>query len=187
MMLPSPMGDLKLGFLGRNYPHKNVRIFPDIVRELKELFRLRARFYVTFTEKEWAECSEDFRSCAYNVGVLTAAQCPSFYRSLDAVVFPSLLECFSATPLEAMAMEKPLFASERQFNRNICADHAYYFDPLNPKSAAEQIARVFRGRGPDKLSLKAARDHALRFSNARDRALEYLNLLEQGAAMRNPL
>jgi glycosyltransferase involved in cell wall biosynthesis len=186
LSLPTVEGDLKgglkLGFLGRNYIHKNTRIFPEIVSILKEAHGIDAKIHVTFDDLEWQACSPEFRACCVNVGRLKIVQCPAFYRSLDAVVFPSLLECASATPLEALAMEKPLFASDRPFNHDLCSHHAHYFDPLSPASAAAVIARVFAAGGLDPAALRAAREHALAFSNPRDRALKYLGLL-----MRDPL
>lgn len=175
--LPVEEGYLRLGFLGRNYFHKNTAIFPDIANALKELHGIKARFYVTFNEEEWARCSPEFRSVCINVGPLTVAQCPRFYQQLDAVVFPSLLECFSATPLEAMAMGKPLFASDRPFNRDVCGSHAHYFDPLSPRSAADAIANVFGGTGPKSHDLTAAREYAINFSSPKERAEKYLKLL----------
>lgn len=178
---PRAGSELALGFVGRNYMHKNTEIFPEIAAILRQTHGIAARFYVTFTDEEWAACSPDFRAACVNVGPLTVAQCPSFYKALDGVVFPSLLECFSATPLEAMAMEKPLFASDRPFNRDVCQDHAHYFDPLSPASAAAAIAGVFGGAGPDGTALQAAREHAFGFSNARERARKYLDLLTRSA------
>lgn len=173
--------DLHLGFLGRNYLHKNTVIFPTIVTHLEKKYSIKARFYVTFTDKEWKACTPEFRDVCINVGPLLLAQCPTFYRALDGIVFPSLLECFSVTPLEAMAMERPLFASDRPFNRDVCQDHAHYFDPHSPESAAEQIAKVFANGGPDKEALRAARGHAINFSNPKERAEKYLALLMQCA------
>jgi glycosyltransferase involved in cell wall biosynthesis len=98
---------------------------------------------------------------------------------MDAVIFPSLLECFSATPLEAMVMGKPLFASDRPFNREVCHSHAHYFDPLSPASAATAIAKVFANGVADPRALQIARDHAIHFSNPKERAKEYLSLLMQ--------
>lgn len=169
--------DLRLGFVGRNYPHKNTQIFPAIVAELERVFGIKARFFVTFNDVEWAACSAEFRAVCVNVGPLMVDQCPTFYQAMDAIVFPSLLECFSATPLEAMAMEKPLFLSDRPFNQDICKEHAHYFDPLRPASAAEAIAKVFDGDEADRGALGAAREHALGFSNASERAKRYLQLL----------
>lgn len=179
--MPEPDGHLRLGFVGRNYSHKNTGIFPEVAAILRQVHGINARFYVTFTDDEWRSCSPEFREACINIGPLAVAQCPSFYRGVDAVVFPSLLECFSATPLEAMAMEKPLFASDRPFNRDICDQHAHYFDPLSAASAAEAIARVFVKGGPDASALSAARDHAFGFSSAPERAQKYLALLTSNA------
>ena len=178
--LPPVSCDLRLGFLGRNYLHKNTAVFPDIVRHLSGSYGIKARFCVTFTPAEWAACTPEFREVCVNVGPLSVAQCPDFYRSVDAVVFPSLLECFSATPLEAMAMGKPLFASDRPFNRDVCKDHAVYFDPLIAESAAERIAETFRGGGFDKKALRAAQNHAFAFASPGERAKQYLALLNAG-------
>jgi glycosyltransferase involved in cell wall biosynthesis len=171
--------DIKLGFLGRNYSHKNTRVFPELIAILRSYHGIRASIYVTFTEDEWAACDDEFRTTISNVGPLFVAQCPTFYNSIDAVIFPSLLECFSATPLEAMVMEKPFFASDRPFNRDVCLGHAHYFDPLSPASAAQAIARVYLNGGPSRDDLRAAREHALNFSNPRVRAKKYLDLLIQ--------
>lgn len=175
--MPEVECDLKLGFLGRNYLHKNTRIFPGIVAALAHDHGIRARIHVTFTEAEWAACTPEFRTACVNLGPLDMAQCPGFYAGLDAVVFPSLLECFSATPLETMAMKRPLFASDRAFNRDICGPHAHYFDPLSPKSAAQAIADVFKTGGPAAEGLRAAREHAIGFSTPAERAKRYLSLL----------
>lgn len=174
--------DIKLGFVGRNYAHKNTRIFPAIIEILHRDHGINASIYVTFTDEEWAACDDAFRAAVINVGPLFVAQCPSFYKQMDGVIFPSLLECFSATPLEAMAMEKPLFASDRPFNRDVCQGHAYYFDPLAPTSAAQAIAQVFLSGAPNPNALRAAREHAINFSSPKERAEQYLALLTQAAS-----
>lgn len=175
--LPVVECDLRLGFVGRNYLHKNTAIFPAIAEVLRHKHGIDARFYVTFTDAEWKACTAEFRDACINVGPISAAQCPMFYRAVDAVVFPSLLECFSATPLEAMAMERPLFASDRAFNHDICGAHAHYFDPSSPESAAQAIADAFAAGGASADRLRAARDHAINFANPADRAKQYLSLL----------
>ncbi len=174
--------DIKLGFVGRNYAHKNTRIFPALIDLLRRDHGIKASIYVTFTEEEWAACDDTFRAVVTNVGPLFVAQCPTFYSRMDAVIFPSLLECFSATPLEAMAMEKPLFASDRPFNRDVCQGHAHYFDPLSPVSAAQAIAQVFLSGGPNPDALAAAREHAINFSSPMERAQQYLALLMKAAS-----
>lgn len=175
--------NLRLGFVGRNYAHKNTRIFPALIEILRRDHGIKASIFVTFSDEEWAACDDTFRSSISNVGPLFVTQCPSFYRCMDAVIFPSLLECFSATPLEAMIMERPLFVSDRPFNHDVCAEHACYFDPLNAADAAAKIASYFRDKNQAAIRLIAARAHALSFSNATDRARQYLEILVAAAHM----
>jgi glycosyltransferase involved in cell wall biosynthesis len=175
--IPKFKGTLRLGYLGRNYLHKNTSIFPEIVANLERIYGINALFYVTFTDQEWADCTPEFRAVCINIGLLSVAQCPGFYQELDAVIFPSLLECFSATPLEAMAMEKPLFVSDRPFNRDICGQYAHYFDPLSPASASASIARVLGDIGPNLEALHSGREYAIQFSSPKERAEKYLDIL----------
>ncbi len=135
---------LKLGIISRNYLHKNLACLPDLQALLAARHGLQVDFFVTFPEQEWAACSEHFRQQVVNVGPLKLAQCPSFYTGMDGVFFPSMLECFSAVPIEAMMMKRPLFASELPFIRDCCHEHAHYFDPLNVESMAAAVAAYFR-------------------------------------------
>ncbi len=167
---------LTLGFLGRNYVHKNTTILAQIRRVLRVRFGLSAHVLVTFTDAEWEQCDDSFRDEVENVGVVPVAQCPAYYRSLDAVIFPSLLECFSATPLETLAMEVPLFASDRPFVRDVCGDFAIYFDPHDAEDAAECIWRYFQ-EPQDAERLRQARQHVLNFSSPEVRAARHLKLL----------
>lgn len=179
-----PDKPFKLGFVGRDYPHKNTRIFPGIKAALKREHGIDASFYVTFSDEEWAACSPEFREAAINAGPLTVAQCPSFYRQLDGVIFPSLLECFSATPLEAMAMRRPLFASDRPFNRDVCGDNAFYFDPLDAESAAEAIAAYIRDPASSEKKVEAAHRHVTNLPGPDIRAQQYLECLRSTVAAR---
>lgn len=167
---------IRLGVVSRNYVHKNLSCLPALKQALKDRHGLAVEFFVTFTEAEWQSCSENFRSTIHNVGALVLPQCPSFYAAMDGVVFPSLLECFSAVPLEAMTMRKPLFASDRPFIRDCCHDHANYFDPLDITSMAISIATYFKNGCPDaqREALDRAREFVQRYPSPDDRARRYL-------------
>lgn len=169
---------LSLGFVGRDYPHKNINLLPAVKRILLSKHGLDVNFYVTLKDSEWSKKNAEFRRSTINVGELSLAQCPFFYKAVDGVIFPSLLECFSVTPLEAMIMKRPLFASNRRFVRDVCGDHVLYFEPQDAESAAFIIADFFRNKSnnyEDRLSL--ARNHALNFSNAQSRATHYLRVI----------
>lgn len=177
-MPPRRAGALRIGFLGRDYPHKNLDILPPLRRALREAHGVEADFIVTLTAAEWQARDADFRAGVLNIGPLDIGQCPSFYRELDAVIFPSLLECFSVTPLEAMVMEKPLIASDRAFVRDVCGEFPVYFDPLSPERAARQIADGL-GLLQDRARIAAARRHGTEIFTPERRARRYLEIMAQ--------
>ena len=171
--------ELSLGIVTRDYPHKNLDILPLVAQQLELHHSLRVRFYTTLNESEWLSRNDEFKRYVSTVGSLSPDECPSFYEQVDGVVFPSLLECFSATPLEAMVMSKPLFASDRGFVRDVCGSHAMYFDPLDADDIADNIANYFKSDLDRIEQLQQARNHALNFSSARGRAEKYLEIIKQ--------
>ena len=139
LAIDKPMGSkhrIKLGLISRNYAHKNLDLLPYIKKTLEDKHAIEADVFVTFVPEEWDACSDFFKENIINVGPLTLAQCPTFYASLDGVIFPSLLECFSAVPIESMLIGKPLFASDLPFIRDCCKTYANYFTPEDADSAA---------------------------------------------------
>jgi len=173
---------IAIGFVTRDYSHKNIQILPKVAKILREKYHLPVKFYLSLTDAEWQNYSQDFGDYGQTVGALNVYQCPTFYRQMDAVIFPSLLECFSATPLEALVMKKPLFSSERGFVRDVCQDHAMYFDPLDAKDIARVVADYFQGTQKTDAELEQARNHVLNFSNATQRAKDYLQIIQQHLA-----
>ena len=172
------LGQYKLGIISRNYAHKNLMLLPRIKKILWDKYKLAASFYVTFTEEEWQVCDDEFKSNIVNVGGLDLAQCPSFYEKMDGVIFPSLLECFSAVPIEAMSLGIPVFASDRDFIHDVCGSYVEYFDPLDENSIASSIYEFFAL--PERVRaerVSAARHYVERFVNADERSLKYLDLI----------
>lgn len=180
---PAAAESLRLGVISRNYPHKNLKCLPQLKTCLLDEFAIRAEFFVTFTHDEWNACPEDFRRSIHNAGPLKLAQCPSFYAQMDGVVFPSLLECFSAVPIEAMLMEKPLFASDLPFIRDCCQEHANYFDPMDVRSMAAAVSAYF---DLDTVSQARWLDDAFAFVHGypgpQQRAESYLRIALNAAA-----
>ena len=177
--LPEASGDIKLGIISRNYPHKNLKVLPGVKKVLSEQYGLNVSFYVTFTDEEWHACNAHFRESIINVGGLRLAQCPTFYAKMDGVIFPSLLECFSAVPIEAMKVKKPIFASDLDFIYDVCGSHAEYFDPLDEASIARSINEYFGLSEHVRVEkVLAAHDFVKRFPGPEIRARRYLELIE---------
>lgn len=172
-------GVRRFGVISRNYPHKNLSCLPTVKRILREKYSFEAEFFVTFNDTEWSGCDSDFKAEIKNIGPITLAQCPGFYESMDGVVFPTLLECFSAVPIETMMMKKPLFSSDFPFISDCCRQHALYFDPLDPNSIAKSVHDFFSRPEVDQLSfVSAAHDFVLGYPDARARADSYLRIVQ---------
>lgn len=181
--LPEQPGRLKLGLISRNYPHKNLAILPEVKRLLKETHGRDVDIYVTFPQEEWEACDTRFRESIVNVGALSLSQCPTFYSAMDGVVFPSLLECFSAVPIETMMVGRPLFASNLSFIRDVCGDHCQYVDPQDAVDIARVIDTYFHKPAPERQRLcDAANAHVRRYPGPQERAASYLNLVRQALA-----
>lgn len=170
-------GAIILGFVGRGYVHKNLVVLGEVSKILKNQYGLNCDFIFTLNQQEMREHGFAERDGFHTVGKITAAQCPEFYTHVDGLIFPSLLECFSATPLEAMIMRKPVLASDREFVRDVCKEHAFYFDPLNAKDIASVIAKTFTNRDRIGQVVSTAYAHVLNLPTAKNRAKRYLDLI----------
>lgn len=171
--------EIAIGFVTRDYSHKNIQILPSVAKILREKYKIPVMFYLTLNDDEWKNYSDDFKNYGITVGPLSVYQCPTFYQQMDAVIFPSLLECFSATPLEALFMKKPLFASDRSFVKDVCQEHATYFDPLDVFDISKVISDYFLFNPKTVFELDMAKNHVLNFSNATNRAIDYLKIIQQ--------
>lgn len=181
--IESESGEIRIGYISRAYPHKNLDILLPVAEYLKKHSSLKFKFYVTLTDAEWKKFPYAYRLNINNVGPLSVAECPSFYQAMDGIIFSSLLECFSATPLEALVMRKPLFASDRDFVRDICKQHAIYFDPLDAKDIALKILHWFESTPKftrDEF-IENAYCYVLSLSTAKDRAKRYIEIIQRQA------
>lgn len=174
---------LKLGYLCRDYPHKNVDFLADVAAELKRISTRKYQFYVTLSDDEWGKKSDFFKKIIKNIGEIKVAQCPKFYLQLDATIFPSLLECYSATPIESFAMKVPVFVSDLDFLHDCCHEHAIYFDPLDPASAASVIESWFVEKSVKdrKAHVESAFNYFCTLHSAKERAKSYLALIQNFA------
>ena len=164
-----------LGIVTRDYPHKNLDILPDIAKALRCMYKMNVKFLVSLTNEEWLNRDGEFHTYVDNVGPINTLQCPLFYNLLDGVIFPSLLECFSATPIEAMMMKKPVFASDRLFVRQACGNFVNYINPVKPNSIAKIIYKYFLKDTDEKLSfIESAYIQALKYNNPSKRAIKYI-------------
>ncbi|MEH6531468.1 MAG: glycosyltransferase [Photobacterium frigidiphilum] len=168
-----------LGFVGRAYPHKNLEVLKSVSAILLNKYKINISFLFTLTNEEMATLGFDDLANFYSCGPIDNTQCPNFFNEIDALIFPSLLECFSATPLESMIMSKPVFASDLSFIRDVYGESVYYFDPLNPEDIAKVISDNIFNENELKTSVESGFIYSKSFPTARQRAIEYIKIVDQ--------
>ena len=136
-------GEFRLLTLSAYYIHKNIEIIKPVLALLSERLKEDIRFVLTLPDDTYELLfTKEEQKCIYNVGSVPMSECASLYEECDAMFLPTLLECFSASYPEAMAMGKPILTSDLGFARTVCADAALYFDPIDPSDISQKITRI---------------------------------------------
>lgn len=151
--------------------HKNIDIIPKVAALLKSKYGIHNfKFHVTIPSSNTVY-EDYFKSLSKQYGVeesvnihdsMTQKQLGEFYLNCDICFFPSLLETFSATLLEAMYFQMPIVTSDLDFNKEVAQDAALYFQPQNAEDAARKLSSVINNhelynsliiKGQERLSL----------------------------------
>lgn len=170
--------DITLGFIGRAYPHKNVSILTQVNDILIKKYQMKCNFLFTFTDVEMKNSGFSEYNNFHSVGEISSAQCPEFYRKLDALVFPSLLECFSVSPIEAMKMNTTVIASDFPFVKEVCKNAAFYFNPFSAHQIAESVYNAFSNQELREEKIQLGCKLVNELPTAKERAISYLNIIE---------
>jgi glycosyltransferase involved in cell wall biosynthesis len=167
----------------RAHPHKNLAVLGPAAQELRARHQIDVRFVLTLSDREWTDLPEDTRRHSVNVGPLRIAQVPALYRACSGAVFPSLAECFSAAPLEAIASRAPLVASKRDFVQEVVGKAAAYFEPTDPVSLASALAETLTDHDQRTARVELGHEIARAWPTARDRARRYAELITREAEL----
>jgi glycosyltransferase involved in cell wall biosynthesis/SAM-dependent methyltransferase len=136
--------------LAHCYAHKNIDILLDAAERLPKYTSRAAKCIITVAPGQHPGARRLLKRLRErrlegkieNIGPVPSRTLPSVYQSADALIFPTLLESFSRTYLEALHFGLPILTSDRDFAHNLCQDAAVYFDPLDAESVARSMALV---------------------------------------------
>lgn len=131
--------------ISANYRHKNLGALVRVASLLKSRGHVDFQIHFTLPDRafeEIVEGSPDASDVLVNRGVVTAAELPRIFETVDALLLPTLLEISTASYPEAMAAGIPIVTSNLDFARQACGDAAVYFDPLDDASIADQCAHL---------------------------------------------
>lgn len=135
--------------IGGAIPHKNIDILPAVTKELRSLGIMNFRFHTTIAQNsELAVQIKDsfikngLQNHWVNHGRISQQELGEVYRRCQFCFFPTLLEVFSASTLEAMFFGLPSVATNFDFNIEVFGDSCLYYEPMNAKDAAKQLYKV---------------------------------------------
>lgn len=160
-------------------PHKNFILIKNVIDNLPEQILSKVRFVITIPITDFEQFFEKkYHENVINLGPVKINEGASLYAECDAAFIPTLLECFSATYPEAMAMKLPIMSSDVSFARSICQKAAYYFDPFNPKEVADKIAKFMESGTLRTELIKNGQIRLKDFGTGEDRAHAFIKLCE---------
>ncbi len=157
------------------YPHKNLEIIPEVIRVLNEKGYDEIKFVITISETDFKKLRDGGKNLI-NLGPIKIEEAPSLYKECDAMFLPTLLECFSASYVEAMKMEKPIITSDLGFAHTICEEAAIYFDPMDPVDIANKIIELVKSKNIQKTLVEKGLKKLEKFGTAEQRANRYLEI-----------
>lgn len=169
------------------YVHKNIEIIPLAAAELaRRGLGDKFEFVTTIRSDEpaLARINATARQLGVakminNIGPVDLIDGPRLYESCDAVFMPSLLETFSATYPEAMAMELPIITTDLDFARGICGDAAVYYRPKDARAAVDAICSVYSSRELHDRLVENGRQRLSKFPEARAKNGAIVDLIRE--------
>jgi glycosyltransferase involved in cell wall biosynthesis len=155
-------------YVGNAYPHKNLE---RLVLVFREIAKKHPHLQMVFVGKEdyFYKRLKKYVSQNFAKNVIFADYVPdehlsSVYRESLLYVFPSLYEGFGLPPLEAMAENVPVAASNASCLPEILGDAAVYFDPKAMAEMAETIERAISDRELRQDLVRKGREQIKKFS-----------------------
>lgn len=164
--------------IARDYPHKNLAVLAPLGREIERQTSRRVRFAVTLTDYEWASKPEEFRRTCVNFGVLKQRELGPVYSRCAAMLFTSLMEVSSATPLEGMHLQIPVFAFDVPVLRAVYGESLRYLPRADLAACAREIVTTM---GEVAVPSTANVSRGAPDDGPRRRAIEYLQTLNHSS------
>lgn len=115
------------------------------------------------------------------LGRVSDAELRALYETALCLIFPSRYEGFGLPPLEAMVCGCPVIAAHAGAVPEVCGEAALWFDPAQPASLQDAIARLVEEDGLRDGMIRAGRDRAKDFTWERA-ARRLLDLIGEGRA-----
>lgn len=151
--------------LTRYYPHKNLEAIVEMFICAREALR-DVVVFITIAAEQHPNAKRlldrirryGLSGHIVNLGPIEQHRIPVYFKNCHALLFPTLIESFSATYLEAMQLDLPILTSDLDFAHEICGSAALYFDPWSIQSILEAIVRIRKDADLRSRIVQAGRD-----------------------------
>jgi glycosyltransferase involved in cell wall biosynthesis len=133
--------------LSQYYPHKNPEMVLDaclssdrclddvvFITTLSEQQNVHSRHFLRRLDK-----NPHLKKLIRNIGPIPHEELESYYRHVQLVVMPTLMESFSITYMEAMHFGVPILTTDIDFAHYLCGDAAAYYNPWQPESLVDKL------------------------------------------------
>jgi len=167
-----PKTKFRLLYVSSYYEHKNHRIIPQVLKELKSK-NYDVECIITLKDEDYKD--DLVHENIINIGPIAPRYCPFLYTQSDVVFVPTLLETFSAAYPEALITEKPIVTSDLSFARDICEDAALYYKHDSPKDAAEKIIELIENKELYQTYIKKGFERLKVFDSPNQRFTKIIN------------
>lgn len=162
------------------YPHKNLEIIFEVSELLQRNNVDNIKFVLTIESSVFGKLIEKWPGVNHlvsNIGPYSYSSALDLYGSADAIILPSLLETFSTTYIESVAMGLPLFVPQENFAVDICEDYGIYYKSNSVDSL--YLALVSSESNTNKEKKQCAKEQILeRYGNQEQRYHNIICLLE---------
>ena len=132
--------------IGSNSLHKNLQVVLEANKLLAhgqyDIVVITGDYSQVFqpTHLEWAG---NVKRCDY----VTDHELGDLYHHALGLIFPSLYEGFGLPLVEAMANSCPVICSDIPSSREVCAESALFFDPLEPRELSAKMQMLMNQPG----------------------------------------
>ena len=179
-------------FLTKFYAHKNIEVLIELFNNHRDKLQ-DVRCLVTIAADQHPNASgflsdierHGLQNHIINVGPLKHEDLAGYFTHSDALLFPTLLESFSGTYLEAMHFGLPILTSRLDFAEDVCGDAALYFDPWDPGDMLDKIQTLRNNAKLKEDLVSKGRERMKRFFKSWDQiTAETVQELEKLAGVR---
>ena len=170
--------NIRFVYVGANYKHKNLNILGEVFHKIRIENNIKITLVLTMSNSDYDLLGDLTKQFCQNIGYAKPEDLQYLYKKIDAMIFPSLLECFSISPIEAMYCKIPILCSDRVFIREFCNDVPFYFEPNDINSIKRSILQFQKQRQNLYSRLNKGKKLSELYSCSTKRSLSYLELLK---------